>query len=81
MISRTFLSYNVASSSTLSGLNLLLSLFNPTMVFLQEITLTTEQLLAIVGGGYNGVSNVDPLEPRKPGTAVVWITQWSEKGV
>ena len=72
MAKTTFLSYNVASSSSLSGLNMLLNIFQPTIAFLQEITLTTDQLNGVVGSRYSGVSNIDPMDPRKPGNAVIW---------
>ena len=68
----TFISYNVASSSTLSGINQLLALFNPLMVFLQEVMVDTEQLNAQINGKYEGISNIDPLYPSKPGNAVIW---------
>ena len=75
MASNTFISYNVASSSSLSGLNILLSIFKPIMAFLQEVTLSTNQLLAFVGHNYKGVSNVDPSSMSKPGCAVIWKSE------
>ena len=66
------ISYNVASSSNLAGLNILTSLFNPTLIFLQEICLTTEQILARIQGYYDALSNLDEHDSRKPGTAIIW---------
>ena len=66
------LSYNVASSSCLSGLGQLITLLSPRLIFLQEVTLTTEQLLVKVGDDFCGLSNTDQNDPRKPGTAVLW---------
>ena len=77
-VKNAFLSYNVASSSTLSGLHLLLNLFKPSIVFLQEITLTTDQLLAVVGSTFNGMSNVDPSDPRRPGNVVLWKSEMND---
>ena len=56
MDSNLFLSYNVASSSGLSGLNQLISLKDPLFIFLQENTLTSEQLVALVGSRFQGAS-------------------------
>ena len=67
-----YLSYNVASSASLSGLNQLITLFNPIIIFLQEVTVDTDQLLAQVGDNFCGLSNIDPNDTRKPGTAVLW---------
>ena len=68
----TFLSYNIASSSSLSGISQLINTFEPLIIFLQEVTINTEQLLAQVNGSFNGLSNIDPEDARKPGTAVLW---------
>ena len=66
------LSYNVASNSNLSGLSMLISLFNPTLIFLQEICLTSEKILAKIQGNYAAQSNLDEIDLKKPGTAIVW---------
>ena len=68
----TFLSYNVASSSCLAGLNQLIALLNPLFIFLQENILNSEQLVAQVGSQFKGASNIDENETRKPGNAVLW---------
>ena len=57
-----YLSYNVASSSGLAGLSQLIALFHPVLIFLQEVTVTTEQLLAQVGDQFDGLCNVDESE-------------------
>ena len=67
-----YLSYNVANSSSLAGLNQLLTIFNPLIIFLQELTLTSEQLVTQVGGHYDGLSNIDEDDSFKPGNAVLW---------
>ena len=66
------MSYNACSSSSLSSVQLLITLFDPLFVFLQEVTLTTEQLLVQAGSYYTGCSNIDINDPNKPGTAVIW---------
>ena len=67
-----YLSYNVGSNSSLAGLQQLCNLFKPLIIFLQEITISTEQLLAQVGSEYTGICNVDEQNPSKPGNAVLW---------
>ena len=71
-MSNLFLSYNVGSSSNLAGLNQLITLYDPLIVFIQEVTITTEQLLTQVNSNFSGLSNIDENEPGKPGTAVLW---------
>ena len=68
----TFLTYNVASSHHLSGVNQLIANFAPLFLFLQEVTINTTQINAIIDRNYKGECNLDPNDPRKPGTAVVW---------
>ena len=70
-----FLSYNVGASSDLGGVSQLVSMYKPTFIFLQEVTLITDNLVAVPGlEAYQGVSNVDPLGGGKPGTATLWLT-------
>ena len=71
-MSNLYLSYNVGSSSSLAGLNQLITLLNPSFVFIQEITVTTEQLLTQVIHNFSGICNIDENDPTKPGTAVIW---------
>ena len=66
-----YLSYNVGSNSSLAGLNQLISLLNPLFVFLQEVSITTEQLMAQVNSDFLGLCNTNT-ELSKPGTAVLW---------
>ena len=49
-----------------------ISLFHPILIFLQEVTLSSEQILAQVSEEFDGLSNIDPNDPHKPGTAVLW---------
>ena len=67
------LSYNVASSNDLAGLSQLLTIFEPHIVFIQEITLNSTQLLTISGNSYTGEVNLDPNDHNKPGTAILWL--------
>ena len=69
----TIISYNVASSSHLSGLNQLISIHQPIFAFLQEVTLDTNSLNSILPSLYKGESNLDPDCPNKPGTAIIWL--------
>ena len=69
----TILSYNVGCSGQLAGLKQLLDMHQPSLVFLQEISLSTEQLNAYLGLFYEGLSNVDINDQRKPATACVWL--------
>ena len=66
------ISYNVMSNGNCSGLLTLLDIEKPDIVLLQ--VLNTEHLSTFIGcrGGYKAESNVDALEPTKPGTALVW---------
>ena len=45
----------------------------PELLFLQEVTNSTTELLAQVSSfGYSAKCNVDSLHPTRPGTAIVW---------
>ena len=45
----------------------------PELLFLQEVTNPTSELLAKVSNfGYSAECNVDSLHPTRPGTAIVW---------
>ena len=68
-----YLSYNVGSNSNLAGLHHLLSTYKPLFVFLQEVTITTNQLNALLNKFYVGECNIDDTDPRKPGTAIIWF--------
>ena len=66
------LSYNVGSSSSLSGLLQLLQEYKPLIVMLQEVVISTEQLNFLLGNLYIGECNNDVESQNKPGTAFVW---------
>ena len=68
-----FLSYNVAARSDLGGVAQLVAIVQPTFIFLQEVTLSSDNLVTVPGlESYQGVSNVDPQGGNKPGTATLW---------
>ena len=71
-MSNQYLSYNVAGSSSLSGINQLLYIFKPILIFIQEINISTEQMLAQIKGEYKGLCNIDSNDSNKPGNAVLW---------
>ena len=63
------ISYNVENCSTLGGLISILKIEMPDIVFLQELTITEEQLnLSLNNLGYKGEVNIDLLNKNKPGT-------------
>ena len=70
----SILSYNVGSSGTLAGLKQLLEMHKPDLVFLQEVTISTEQLKTHLGWKYDGISNIDQYDQKKPGTACIWLS-------
>ena len=61
----------VANSSSLAGLNQLISIFDPLIVFLQEVTITSEQLLSQINGNFMALSNINPEDSGEPGTATI----------
>ena len=68
------LSYNVMSNSQLAGLLSIIELEKPDLILLQELILNTEHLSTFLAGkrDYRAMSNVDEMEPSKPGTGMVW---------
>ena len=69
-----YISYNIGTSSNLAGLQQLVDMYKPKFVFLQECTLDSLTLQAVLkGGDYLGVSNIDDLDRNKPGTATLWL--------
>ena len=66
------LSYNIGSNKYMSGLSQLLDIYQPSLIFLQEVLLTTEHLNSLLGPKYEGACNTDSEDPRKPGTACIW---------
>ena len=52
---------------------MILEVYKPSIVLLQEVKLSTDQLQGFIRRlGYEGASNVDDFGVNKPGTAVVW---------
>ena len=70
----TVLSYNVGSNSTLCGIQQLLEWYKLTIVFVQEICISTDQFNILLGKHYRGMCNIDPSNSRKPGTAIAWLS-------
>ena len=69
------ITFNVGGSSTLGGLISILKIENPHIVLLQEVTLSSEQLLLIVSKyGYKAETNVDIDNQTARGTGFVWKT-------
>ena len=68
------LSYNVMSTSHLAGLLSIIDIEKPDLILLQEVILNTETLSTFLASkkDYKAVSNVDEMEPSKPGTGMVW---------
>ena len=65
------LSHNIAGGSVF--LVELIKKFRPDIVCLQEVKIETAELMMIVKRlGYDGESNRCPINPHKPGTAVIW---------
>ena len=68
-----FFSYNVAASLDLVRVSQLVTLFKPTLIFLQKVTLDSDSLVKVPGlHTYQRVSNVDLLGGNKPGVATLW---------
>ena len=64
-------SLNIAMS--MLSISDVLRLKTPDLLFLQEVNFNTQTLSDRVGRiGYCGESNIDPLHPTLPGTAIVW---------
>ena len=47
-----YISYTIGSNSSLAGIQQLIDIFDPLFLFLQEVTITTEQLLAQVNSEF-----------------------------
>ena len=77
-----FLSLNVGMSASLAGLVTLISAHQLDIIFLQEVRLTKEQLDILLGSiGFVASVNIDPSQPTKPGTALVWKKNLQVKDV
>ena len=69
------ITYNVHGGFSLGNLYIILEVYKPGLVLLQEVKLSSEQLAAFGRRlGYTGASNIDELEPSKPGTGILWHT-------
>ena len=69
----SILTYNVHGSFHLAGLSLIIEVYKPKLIFLQEVKLSTEQLLTFGRKlGYLGAANIDELDHTKPGTGLLW---------
>ena len=69
------LSLNIGMSENLAGLTAIIRDKNPDLIFLQEVRVSTEQLLSRVGMlGYLAEANISDEDSSKPGTALVWKT-------
>ena len=55
----TIISYNIGSNSHLAGLSQILVKFRPSLIFLQEVRHTTNQLNVQLGRFYEGSCNID----------------------
>ena len=67
-----FMSLNVVMSNTLAaGLSAIIKAECLDIIFLQDVRLSSEQLEQLFGG-FKAAVNIDPSQPYKPGTAIVW---------
>ena len=67
------MTYNVHGSYSLANLSLILEVHKPSIVMLQEVKLSTEQLMAFARRlGYSGAANIDEMDHTKPGTGLLW---------
>ena len=70
----TFISHNIgANNTTFGGLVQMIQCQKPDLIFLQEVTVSSETLAEFVRKyGYTAVSNIDIRDDKTLGTAVVW---------
>ena len=69
----TFKIVSANIGTSLLSISDILKTDKPELLFLQEITNPTHELLARVTNlGYSAECNVDSLHPTRPGTAIVW---------
>ena len=64
-------SLNVGMSNSLGGLSALISSETMDIIFLQEVRLSGPQIENFLPG-FQAVANIDPENPSRPGTAMVW---------
>ena len=68
-----FMSFNVGHSSSLAGLRAMLELEWMDIVMLQEVGINESQIETLLAGlDYKAKANIDPENPSKPGTALIW---------
>ena len=67
------ITYNVHGSMNLGNLYIILEVYKPSLVLLQEVKISTDQLVAFGRRlGYTGATNIDELDKNKPGTGLLW---------
>ena len=67
------MTYNVHGSYNLANLYLILEVYRPDIIFLQEVKISSEQLESFGRRlGYTGATNIDELDHNKPGTGIMW---------
>ena len=67
------LTYNVHGSYHLANLSLIIEVYKPSIILLQEVKLSTDQLSSFGRRlGYLGAANIDELDLSKPGTGILW---------
>ena len=64
-------SLNVGMSNILGGLSALISSESMDIIFLQEVRLSGPQIEYLLPG-YRAAANIEPENPSRPGTAIVW---------
>ena len=68
-----FLSLNVGLKNNLAGLATLIQVHKLDIVLLQEVRISDEQVDNLIGSlGFKVRVNIDPEDPMKPGTGIVW---------
>ena len=67
------MSFNVGHSSSLAGLRAMLELEWMDIVMLQEVGINESQIETLLAClDYKAKANIDPENPSKPGTALIW---------
>ena len=73
MAATTFKLVSANIGTSLLSVTDILKTDKPEILFLQEVTNSTNELLTRVSSfGYSAECNVDSLHPTRPGTAIVW---------
>ena len=69
----SLMTYNVHGSMTLANLATIIEVYKPSIIFLQEVKLTTEQILSFGRRlDYKGAANIDDFNMSSPGTGIMW---------